>query len=86
MKIEMGGLHNTDGIINAYNSLIRNHEGKKWSLVRPKCRWEENTEMDLRKIQWDGADWIHLAQAAFTRSTITSISLSAIPKIHKPMF
>lgn len=60
----MGGLHNTDGIINAYNSLIRNHGGKR-SLLRPKRRWEENTEMDLKEIQWDGADWNRLAQASF---------------------
>jgi hypothetical protein len=24
--------------------------------------WEDNIEMDLRKIGWSGMDWIHLAQ------------------------
>jgi hypothetical protein len=26
-------------------------------------RGEDNTEIDLRAIQWEGADWIHLAQS-----------------------
>jgi hypothetical protein len=29
---------------------------------RPRHRWEDNTEMDLREIEWWGRDWIHLAQ------------------------
>jgi hypothetical protein len=24
--------------------------------------WEDNIRMDLRKIGWEGVDWIHLAQ------------------------
>jgi hypothetical protein len=34
----------------------------KRSLGRPRRRWEENIKMDLRKIGWDGMDWIDLAQ------------------------
>jgi hypothetical protein len=29
---------------------------------RPECRWEDNIRMDLREIEWEGTDWIHLAQ------------------------
>jgi hypothetical protein len=29
---------------------------------RPRRRWEDNSRMDLRKIGWEGVDWIHLAQ------------------------
>jgi hypothetical protein len=29
---------------------------------RPRSRWEDNTEMDLREIGWEGVNWIHLAQ------------------------
>jgi hypothetical protein len=25
-------------------------------------RWVDNIKMDLRKIRWDGMDWIELAQ------------------------
>jgi hypothetical protein len=36
-------------------------EGKR-PLGRPKRRWVDNIEMDLREIGWDGMDWIKLAQ------------------------
>jgi hypothetical protein len=29
---------------------------------RQRCRWVENIEMDHREIEWDGMDWIVLAQ------------------------
>jgi hypothetical protein len=31
-------------------------------LVRPRRRWEENIRIDLREIDWEGVEWIHLAQ------------------------
>jgi hypothetical protein len=31
-------------------------------LGRPRRRWVDNIEMDLREIGWDGVDWIELAQ------------------------
>jgi hypothetical protein len=31
-------------------------------LERPRCRWEDNIELDLREIGIDGANWIRLAQ------------------------
>jgi hypothetical protein len=35
-------------------------EGKR-PLERPKRSWEDNSEMDLRKIRIDGEKWIRLA-------------------------
>jgi hypothetical protein len=32
------------------------------SLGRPRHRWVDNIKIDLRKIVWDGVDWIDLAQ------------------------
>jgi hypothetical protein len=29
---------------------------------RPRRRWVDNIEMDLREIEWDGVDWVDLAQ------------------------
>jgi hypothetical protein len=29
---------------------------------RPRCRWEDNIKMNLRKRGWEGVDWIHLVQ------------------------
>jgi hypothetical protein len=31
-------------------------------MGRPRRRWVDNIEMDLREIGWDGMDWIDLAQ------------------------
>jgi hypothetical protein len=36
-------------------------EGKK-PLGRPRRRWVDNIQMDLREIGWDGMDSIDLAQ------------------------
>jgi hypothetical protein len=36
-------------------------EGKR-SLGRPRCRWEDNIEMDIQDIRCGGMDWIEVAQ------------------------
>jgi hypothetical protein len=36
-------------------------EGKR-QLGRPRPRWVDNIQMDLEDIEWDGVDWIVLAQ------------------------
>jgi hypothetical protein len=46
---------------NAYSILVGKPEGKG-PLRRPRHRWEGNIKMDLRKIGWEGVDWMHLAQ------------------------
>jgi hypothetical protein len=46
---------------NAYRILVGNPEGKR-PLRRPRRRWVDNINMDLREIGWDGMDWIDLAQ------------------------
>jgi hypothetical protein len=37
-------------------------ESQKRPLGRPRRRWVENINMDLREIGWDGMDRIELAQ------------------------
>jgi hypothetical protein len=49
------------GMRNAYRILVGKPEGKR-PLGRPKHRWEDNVEMDLREIGWEDANSIHLAQ------------------------
>jgi hypothetical protein len=44
-----------------YKSLVGKPEGKR-PLGRPKRRWENNIEIDLRTIGWEGVDWINMAQ------------------------
>jgi hypothetical protein len=46
---------------NACRRLVGNPEGKR-SLGRPGRRWADNIKMGLREIEWDGMDWIDLAQ------------------------
>jgi hypothetical protein len=46
---------------NAYRILVGMPEGKR-PLGRPRRRWLDNIKMDLREIEWDGMDWIDLAQ------------------------
>jgi hypothetical protein len=41
--------------------LVGNPEGKR-PLGRPRRRWADNIRMDLREREWDGVDWIDLAQ------------------------
>jgi hypothetical protein len=36
--------------------------GVKRRLARPSRRWEDNTKMDLKEVEWGGVDWIDLAQ------------------------
>jgi hypothetical protein len=37
-------------------------ESQKRSLGRPRHRLVKNIKMNLRKIGWDGVDWIDMAQ------------------------
>jgi hypothetical protein len=46
---------------NAYRILVGKSEGKR-PLRRPRSRWVDNIKIDLREIEWDGMDWIDLAQ------------------------
>jgi hypothetical protein len=46
---------------NAYSIFVGKPDGKR-PLGRPRRRWVENINMDLREIIWDGVDWIYLDQ------------------------
>jgi hypothetical protein len=41
--------------------LVEKPEGRR-PFGRHRCRWEHNISMDLKEIEWDGVDWIHVAQ------------------------
>jgi hypothetical protein len=45
----------------AYNILVGRTEGRR-PLGRPRRRWEDNINMDLREIGFGDVDWIHWAQ------------------------
>jgi hypothetical protein len=46
---------------SVYGILVGRPEGKR-PLGRPRRRWEDNINMDLKEIGIDGANWIRLAQ------------------------
>jgi hypothetical protein len=46
---------------NGYMILVEKPKGKR-PLGRPRRRWVANIKMDLREVEWDGRDWIELAQ------------------------
>jgi hypothetical protein len=46
---------------NSYRILVEKSEENK-SLGRPRRRWVNNIKMDLREIEWDGMEWVNLAQ------------------------
>jgi len=41
--------------------LVGKPEGKR-QLVRPRCIWEDNIQMDLQEVGCGGMDWVELAQ------------------------
>jgi hypothetical protein len=49
---------------NAYSNLVGRPERKK-PVGEPTCGWEDNIRMDFREIEWEGMDWIHLAQDSY---------------------
>jgi hypothetical protein len=46
---------------NAHRILAGKPEGRR-PLGRPRRRWVDNIRMDIEEIEWDGMDWIDLAQ------------------------
>jgi hypothetical protein len=59
----MGGVCSTNGEKrNSYRILVGKPEGKR-PLGRPRPRWVGNIKIDLRDIEWDGVDWIDMAQS-----------------------
>jgi hypothetical protein len=59
---EMGRACSMNGEKNmAYRILVGKPEGKR-PLGRRRCRWVDNIKRDLKEIEWDGMDWIELAQ------------------------
>jgi len=48
-------------IRGVYRVKVGKLDGKR-PLGRPRCRWEEDIEMDLQEVGCGGMDWIELAQ------------------------
>jgi hypothetical protein len=46
---------------NVYKILVGKPEGKR-PLGRPRSRWQDDVSVDLREMEWEGVDWIKVAQ------------------------
>jgi hypothetical protein len=46
---------------NAYRMLVGESEGRR-PLGKPRRKWVDDIQMDLREIEWDGVDWMDMAQ------------------------
>jgi hypothetical protein len=40
---------------------VKEHEGEM-PIGRPTHRSDDNLKVDLKKIEWESVEWIHLAQ------------------------
>jgi hypothetical protein len=48
---------------NSYRDLVGKCEGQRpLGRYTGRYRWEEDVTVDLKEIEWDGVEWIHLAQ------------------------
>jgi hypothetical protein len=45
----------------AYRILVGRREGRR-PLERHSHRWEDNNKIDLQEVEWEGVDWIYIAQ------------------------
>jgi hypothetical protein len=57
----VGYVESTEEIINVYRIVVGNPKGNR-PLGRPKRRWKNNTKINFKEIEYEGVDWIHLAQ------------------------
>ena len=58
----MGGACNTFGEENnVYRVLVGKPDGTR-PLGSPRCRWEDNIQLDLQEAGYVGMDWIELTQ------------------------
>jgi hypothetical protein len=60
IKARAGHVARMGEMRGAYNILVGRPEGRR-PLGRPRRRWEDNIERDLREIGFADVDWIHLA-------------------------
>jgi hypothetical protein len=65
--------------IGAYKVLVEKPEGKR-PHGRPRCRWGDNTKMDLQEIGWGSIDWIYMAQ---DRDRVLALT-NAVMNLHVP--
>jgi hypothetical protein len=61
-KNEMGGACSSDGEMRCIYRILVGKPERLRPLRRPRCRWEDNTKMDLQEVGCVGMGWIELVQ------------------------
>lgn len=59
---------------NPQESLIGKPEGKS-RFGRPRRRWDYNSKMDLKEIEWEDLDWIPLAKDMYRWRTDVNMAM-----------
>jgi hypothetical protein len=66
---------------NAYRILVGKSQGKR-PPGRPRHRWVDDIKIDLGEIQWDGMDWIDMAQDRDQwRALVNTVTNLWVPKM-----
>jgi hypothetical protein len=76
----MGGACSTYGSrIGVCRVLVGKPEGKR-SLGKPRCKWEDNSKVDLEKVRCGGINWIVLAQDINSwRTVVNAVTNPRVP-------
>jgi hypothetical protein len=65
---------------NSYR-ILAGKPGRKRPLGRPRRRWEDNIEMDIRETGWDGVELIDLTQDRDQwRALVNTVMNLRVPK------
>jgi hypothetical protein len=59
----------------SYMSLVAKPEGNR-PLGRHRRRWEDSIGMDLKKMAWEGVDWVDLAQGRDRRWAVVNAAVN----------
>jgi hypothetical protein len=71
----MDGACIADGEVRCmYRVLVGKPEGMR-PLGRPKCRWEDNTMMDLQEVGFVGMGWLRW----FRRALVNAVTNVRVP-------
>jgi hypothetical protein len=70
-----GHVSRVEDMRNAYNILVGKPAGKR-PVGRPSLRWEDNIRMELKELQLEGVDWMHLAQDKDKWRTLVNMKMN----------
>jgi hypothetical protein len=63
----------------AYKVLVSKPE-ERWSLERPRRRWEDHIKIYIREVGWENMDWIDVAQNRETwRALVKAVMNLRVP-------